>query len=84
MPPIKIQMIFIRMLRQPPALSVVRTSRPKGQRARMESFSVWMPKGMPMMVIIRTRLEIRYSTAVMRPPKRSQMMLPRKFMLFQF
>jgi hypothetical protein len=42
----------------------------------MASFNVCNPKGIPMMVIIRSTLAITYSIAVIRPPQSSQIRLP--------
>ena len=48
--------------------SPLRTSLPKGHKARLAIFKVCMPKGMPIMVNIINKLAISYSTAVMIPP----------------
>lgn len=78
-PPTNIQMIFINTLRHPPSPGQLRTSRPKGQRASMDNFKVWKPKGMPMMVTISNRLERIYSTQIRNPPQISQRILSSKF-----
>ena len=71
-PPKSIQRMFMMILRHPPACGEVSIRFPKGQRAKKLSFKVWMPKGIPMMVIIIPKLAMTYSTAVMIPPKSNQ------------
>ena len=75
-PPIKIQIIFISTYRQPDDLAPACASLPKGQRASIPSLSVCIPKGMPIIVIINTRLAAKYSIAIKIPPKISQRMFP--------
>mgnify|MGYP007134590569 CR=1 FL=1 len=78
-PPTSIQMIFINTLRHPPSPGQLRISRPKGQRASIDNFKVWKPKGMPTIVIISNRLETIYSTQIRNPPQISQIILSSKF-----
>jgi hypothetical protein len=80
-PPIKIQMILNNITRQPEELLPERTSDPKGHKASMASFNVCSPNGIPIMVIIRSTLDMRYSIEMMMPPKTSQIILPRIFMV---
>jgi len=77
---------FIRIYKHPEARTSTRVSRPKGHIASAPSLSVCMPKGMPMIVSIRTMLPIIYSIAIIIPPKMSQIRFPIMFMavyLFQ-
>ena len=69
-PPIRIQIKFIKV-DNPEDFSWVSIFLPKGQRANLASFIVCNPNGIPMMVIIRRRLAIKYSNAIKSPPKRS-------------
>lgn len=83
MPPKSIQITFIIIERQPLLelpLSVIFV--PKGQSATLASLSVCSPKGMPMMVMIRSKLATRYSSATKSPPKTSQIILPRNENIF--
>jgi hypothetical protein len=66
-------------VKQPPEFPVSVTLLPKGHNASLASFNVCSPKGIPMIVIIRIRLDIAYSMAVMIPPNKSQIMLPAVF-----
>ena len=52
---------------------------PKGQRASIPNFNVCNPKGIPIIVTISSKLDIRYSTAVSNPPQISQMIFPKNF-----
>lgn len=52
---------------------------PMGHKARMPSFKVCIPKGIPIIVIIRTKLATKYSMAIIKPPKINQRMLPIAF-----
>lgn len=76
-PPMKIQITFMTRHRQPPELPLSVTRLPKGQRASIPNFNVCNPKGIPIIVIISSKLDIRYSTAVSNPPQISQMILPK-------
>ena len=80
MPPTKNHRTFMNMFRQPGWGSLRVMWDPKGHRARMPSFMLCRPKGMPMMVIMRVSPPRKYSMAISRPPKRTQMMLPMVFM----
>ena len=83
-PPMKIQMMFIRVDRQPDAPGFDTVVFPNGQRASVAIFRVWMPNGIPMIVMMSRRLAITYSIAMKMPPNRSQMMLPRVFIAVLF
>ena len=76
-PPNINQITFIMVDKQPeePFLNVV--SFPNGHNARIPSFKVCKPNGIPIMVIIRTKLAAKYSMAIKIPPKRSQRMFPK-------
>lgn len=76
-PPINSQIIFMMVDRQPDAFSLCRISFPNGHNARTASFRVCRPNGIPIMVMIRIKLEIKYSMAIKMPPKSSQIMFPR-------
>ena len=76
-PPTTIQITFIIRQRQPPELPLSVTLLPKGHRASIPNFSVCNPKGIPIIVTISTKLEMRYSTAVISPPQISQMIFPK-------
>ena len=78
-PPQTSQITFIRIYRQPEALECTRVSRPKGQIASAAIFRVWIPNGTPMIVMNSARLPIKYSIAIMIPPKISQTRFPRIF-----
>ena len=71
--------IFPIIYRQPDARMSVLISAPKGHRANTPSFSVWIAKGIPIIVNIRARLTIKYSLAIIIPPNISHMMFPRIF-----
>ena len=51
----------------------------EGHRASIPNFNVCTPKGIPIIVTISTKLEMRYSTAVISPPQISQMIFPKNF-----
>lgn len=78
-PPVRSHITFIRIYRQPEALECTLVSLPNGQRAREAIFSVWMPNGIPTMVIISIILPMKYSIAIIIPPKISQIRFPSKF-----
>lgn len=78
-PPVRSHNTFINMYRHPEDLECMRVSLPKGQMASAAIFRVWIPKGMPTIVIIRIRLPIKYSMAMIMPPKISQMRFPSIF-----
>jgi len=76
-PPSNIHKMFISVLTQPDARSLKIASLPKGQSAREASFKVCKPNGIPIMVIISSRLANTYSTAIKKPPKTSQTIFPK-------
>ena len=80
-PPRKIHKIFIKTLKHPPESGQLLTSFPNGHNANEAIFKVCIPKGIPIMVIIIKRLDIRYSTAVNIPPKRSHNIFIKRFIL---
>lgn len=75
-PPNISQIIFIMVDKQPgePFLNV--TSLPNGHSAKIPNFRVCKPNGIPIMVIIRTKLAAKYSIAIKIPPKTSQKIFP--------
>lgn len=81
MPPMNIQIMFISRDRQLFEVSDGVTFLPNGQSASIPIFKVCSPKGMPMMVIIRPTLDIKYSMAVAKPPKMSHRRLRIIFMI---
>ena len=84
MPPKNIQRIFINILRQPPESGQLLTSFPNGHNASKDILRVCRPKGIPIIVIIIKRLDIKYSTAVNMPPSRSHKRFINKFILSIF
>lgn len=76
MPPNNNHKIFINVDRHPVALSVKTDDLPNGHNAREASLSVCKPNGIPMMVIIKSTLEIKYSIAIKIPPNTNQIKLP--------
>jgi hypothetical protein len=83
-PPQRSHIIFIMTYRQPEALECTTVSRPNGHNESDAIFSVWIPKGMPTIVIIRIRLPIKYSIAMIKPPNISQMRFPKKFITHKY
>jgi hypothetical protein len=71
--------MFIITYKQPDALECTMVSRPKGHNESEAILRVWIPKGIPMMVIISTRLPIKYSIAIIKPPNISHIRFPKKF-----
>jgi hypothetical protein len=71
--------MFIKTYKQPEALECTTVSRPKGHNESDAILRVWIPKGIPMMVIISTRLPIKYSIAIIKPPNISHIRFPKKF-----
>ena len=67
--------------RQPPEFPLSVTLLPNGHKANMANFKVCSPKGIPIMVTIISKLATRYSMLVTMPPQRSQIILPRNFIL---
>jgi len=78
-PPEINHIIFMIIYRHPEALDCTIVSLPNGHNEREAIFSVWMPKGIPTMVIISTILPIKYSIAMIKPPNINQIRFPRKF-----
>ena len=62
-----------------PDVGFIFTSLPNGQIARTPRLIICKPKGMPMMVTHIRRPPMKYIIAVRNPPRRNQIMLPRKF-----
>jgi hypothetical protein len=77
-PPIRIQITFM-TVDNPEGLEFNSVSLPNGQNAKEASFKVWMPKGIPIMVIIKMRLAMKYSMAIKSPPKTSHSIFPSNF-----
>lgn len=60
-------------------IAVVRhpaAERPKSQHPQLQCLQ---PEGIPIIVTISSKLDIRYSTAVSNPPQISQMIFPKNF-----
>ena len=72
--------MFMNMLRHPLSCGLSTTCEPNGHSERMPNRMVAMPKGMPMMVIISSNEETKYSTAMLNPPNTSHIMFPNIFM----
>ena len=81
MPPMRNHSTFMPVLRHPVACSVLFTSLPNGQRARPANLIIFHPKGIPMMVRHSRRPEKRYPRARNSPPKRTQIMFPKTFII---
>jgi hypothetical protein len=73
-----IQITLKSVLKHPPGWGDGTTLKLKGNKAKSPIFMDCKPKGMPMMVIISSNPATKYSSAITRPPKSSQMMLPNK------
>lgn len=58
------------------------TSIPKGLTARAASLKCCFAKGIPMIVINKMMLEIKYSSAMISPPKISHKIFPKIFMIY--
>jgi hypothetical protein len=78
-PPVMSHIIFIKIYRHPDALVCTTVSLPKGHNESDAIFSVCIPKGIPIMVSIKKILPMKYSTAIIMPPKISQIRFPRMF-----
>jgi hypothetical protein len=76
-PPIRIQIIFIIVVRQPPFEGLGTTLWLKGHKASRPSLMVCKPNGIPMIVTINKTLATKYSIAVIIPPKTSQIRFPK-------
>ena len=79
-PPIKNQIMFIKLERQPCADSLFVISAPNGHKASMPSLIDCKPKGIPIIVINKKTLAIKYSRAIKIPPKTNQIIFPIIFM----
>lgn len=75
------QITFMMPAKQPDGKLVLPIRVPNGHRATCASLMVCTPKGMPMMVIIRTKLERIYSIEIISPPNITQTMLSSVFMV---
>ena len=64
MPPTMNHNTFMKMLRQPGSDGFHFTSVPNGHIATRHNFKLCNPNGIPMIVIIRTRLAKKYSRAI--------------------
>jgi len=78
-PPIRIHITFMIVVRQPVLCCFCTMVFPKGQMATETSLSVCTPKGIPIMEINNSRLAIRYSKDIASPPNSSQSRLPSVF-----
>lgn len=78
-PPKTIQIIFMITDKHPEAEGAECTSLPNGHKASPASLRVWIPNGIPMIVMIKARLHTRYSMAIKMPPKTSQIKFPMNF-----
>ena len=83
-PAMKNQKMFMKVLRQPGCDCIHSTFVPNGHKARMPSFILCRPKGIPIIVIIRINPATKYSSAMFKPPKMSQMMFPNSFIILNF
>jgi hypothetical protein len=80
-PPVRSQIMFIIIYRHPEALECTLVSLPNGQIASEAILRVWIPKGIPIIVIIRIILPIKYSAAIIMPPKISHTKFPNIFII---
>jgi hypothetical protein len=78
-PPQSSHIIFIIIYKQPDARVCTIVSLPNGHKESDAIFRVCNPKGIPTIVIISIRLPMKYSIAIIKPPKISQMRFPKKF-----
>ena len=81
MPPIKIQIKFMITNKQPPEFPSSLTRLPKGHSAKIANFKVCNANGMPIIVIINSRLATKYSIAISKPPNNSQIIFPKNFII---
>ena len=72
---------FIKVLRQPEEVGFCLIVLPKGHKASADSLMTCKPNGMPIIVTQSKRPEITYSAAMKIPPKMSQIMLPKNFII---
>jgi hypothetical protein len=79
MPPQRSHIMFMIIYRHPEALDCTTVSRPKGHNESEAILSVWIPNGIPTMVIIRMILPTKYSIAMTIPPNISHIRFPRIF-----
>ena len=82
MPPTKNHNMFMNRFRHPVCELVSWIFEPNGQSASSPIFMLCQPKGMPIMVSIINIPAIKYSTAISRPPKMTQIMFPIVFMFY--
>lgn len=80
-PPTKNHIIFITRLRHPDEDSSSVIVFPNGHKANIPNLIHWIPKGIPIIVIIKARPANKYSTAIINPPNRNQIILPKVFIL---
>lgn len=80
-PPTNHHITFIMPARHPDGQPSRLTFVPKGHNATMASFIVCRPNGIPIIVIIISKLEIAYSIAIIKPPKTIQIMLSKMFIV---
>lgn len=83
-PPRNHQMTFIIPARHPEGQPLSTICDPNGHRAKAANLNVCNPNGIPMMVIIINRLEIKYSKAIIKPPNSTQMIFKNIFILIGF
>lgn len=79
MPPKNHHMMFMIPARHPDGHPLLEIAVPKGHKATVASFIVWQPKGMPIIVSIKSRLETAYSMAIARPPNIIQIIFRKMF-----
>ena len=80
-PPETIHIILNKSERQPPEDEVVTTFLPKGNSVSIPILKHCNPKGMPMMVIQKTKPITKYPSADTKPPKTNHIKLPNAFMV---
>ena len=81
-PPQTNQRMFIIVDKQPVLDEVSVIFTPNGAKPTIANLKHWIPKGIPTMVRQRIKPPRMYSKKIKMPPKMTQIMLPKKFILF--
>ncbi len=84
MPPVNIQMILNKSERQPPEDGAVTTFLPNGNSVKNPILKHCNPKGIPIMLMQKTKPITKYPNAERKPPHTSHIKLPIRFMCIQF
>lgn len=81
-PPVNIQIILKRVLKQPDDCSLYSTSCPNGTKASTPSLKSCNPNGIPIIVIHEIIPSMMYSMEMISPPKMIQIMFPSSVIMF--